>query len=100
MCGWNGSEKVSVQSVEVKVDAALIEELRAGYAQLVTGGAKHALLLEGATPVANRGRHDRSARDCGIEWSTLLAPRIRRRLPTSWRRATNAVTWPEVAVPS
>jgi hypothetical protein len=30
MCGWNEPEKVSVQSVEVKVDAALIEQLRAG----------------------------------------------------------------------
>jgi hypothetical protein len=29
MCGWNEPEKVNVQSVEVKVDAALIEQLRA-----------------------------------------------------------------------
>jgi hypothetical protein len=34
ICGWNEPEKVNVQSVEVKVDAALIEQLRAGYAQL------------------------------------------------------------------
>ena len=34
MCGWNESEKVNVQSVEVKVDAELIEQLRAGYAEL------------------------------------------------------------------
>jgi hypothetical protein len=34
MCGWNEPEKVNVQSVEVKVDAALIEQLRAGYAEL------------------------------------------------------------------
>jgi hypothetical protein len=34
MCGWNEPERVNVQSVEVKVDAALIEQLRAGYAQL------------------------------------------------------------------
>ena len=33
MCGWNEPE-VNVQSVEVKVDAALIEQLRAGYAEL------------------------------------------------------------------
>jgi hypothetical protein len=51
MCGWNEPERVNVQSVEVKVDAALIEQLRAGYAQLAAGGAKHALVLEGATPV-------------------------------------------------
>jgi hypothetical protein len=34
MCGWNEPERVNVQSVEVKVDAALIEQLRAGYAAL------------------------------------------------------------------
>jgi hypothetical protein len=30
MCGWNEPGRVNVQSVEVKVDAALIEQLRAG----------------------------------------------------------------------
>jgi hypothetical protein len=34
MCGWNEPERVNVQSVEVRVDAALIEQLRAGYAKL------------------------------------------------------------------
>lgn len=34
MCGWNEPERVNVQSVEVKVDATLIEQLRAGHAQL------------------------------------------------------------------
>jgi hypothetical protein len=34
MCGWNEPERVNVQSVELKVDAALIEQLRAGYAKL------------------------------------------------------------------
>ena len=34
MCGWNEPERVNVESVEVKVDAALIEQLRAGYAEL------------------------------------------------------------------
>jgi len=34
MCGWNEPERINVQNVEVKVDAALIEELGAGYAQL------------------------------------------------------------------
>ena len=33
MCGWNEPERVNVQSVEVKVDAALIAQLRAGYAE-------------------------------------------------------------------
>jgi hypothetical protein len=34
MCGWNEPERVNMQSVEVKVDAALIEQLRAGYAEM------------------------------------------------------------------
>ena len=34
MCGWNEPERVNVQSVEVRVEAALIEQLRAGYAEL------------------------------------------------------------------
>ena len=34
MCGWNEPEKLSVHSVEVKVDAALIAQLRAGYSEL------------------------------------------------------------------
>jgi hypothetical protein len=57
MCGWNEPEKVNVQSVEVKVDAALIEQLRAGYAQLASKGAP--LALEGGchhgTPPPDRG---------------------------------------------
>jgi hypothetical protein len=35
--GWNEPEKVNVQSVEVKVDAALIEQLRAGYLEMARG---------------------------------------------------------------
>jgi hypothetical protein len=42
MCGWNEPERVNVHSVEVKVDAALIAELRAGYATLASA-PKHAL---------------------------------------------------------
>jgi hypothetical protein len=34
ICGSNEAETVNVQSVEVKVDAALIEQLRTGYAEL------------------------------------------------------------------
>ena len=37
-----------MQSVEVKVDAALIEQLRAGYGQLASKGAPLALQEEGA----------------------------------------------------
>jgi hypothetical protein len=43
MCGWNEPERVNVQSVGVKVDAALIEQLRAGYGQLASKGAPLAL---------------------------------------------------------
>ncbi len=32
MCGWNEPEQVNVQKVELRVDAALLEQLRAGYA--------------------------------------------------------------------
>ena len=42
MCGWNEPERVNVQSVEVRVDAALIEQLRAGYAKLGKRRRKHA----------------------------------------------------------
>ena len=48
MCGWNQPERVNVQSVEVKVDAALIEQLRAGYGQLASKGAP--LALQGDMP--------------------------------------------------
>ncbi|HEY5812072.1 MAG TPA: hypothetical protein VIT23_05425 [Terrimicrobiaceae bacterium] len=47
MCGWNEPEKVNVQSVEVKVDAALIEQLRAGYARLASKGGPIGLAGEG-----------------------------------------------------
>jgi hypothetical protein len=34
MCAWNEPELVNVQSVKVKVDAAIIEQLRSGYASV------------------------------------------------------------------
>ena len=34
MCGDNEPERANVQSVEVKVDASLIEQLRAGYTEM------------------------------------------------------------------
>ena len=46
MAGWNEPEQVNVQSVAVKVDAALIAQLREGYAQLAERSAK-ALPLPG-----------------------------------------------------
>jgi hypothetical protein len=45
-------ERVNVQSVEVRVDAALIEQLRAGYAQLSERSAKACLPLPGGAGVA------------------------------------------------
>ena len=45
ICGCNEPERVNVQSVEVKVDAALIEQLHAGYAQLSERSAKLCLPL-------------------------------------------------------
>jgi hypothetical protein len=51
MCGWNEPERVNVQSVEVKVDAALIEQLRAGYAQLSERSAKACLPLLGGAGI-------------------------------------------------
>jgi hypothetical protein len=47
MCGWNEPEKVNVQSVEVKVDAALIEQLRQGYAEMNALGSSRAKLIGG-----------------------------------------------------
>ena len=41
--GWNEPERVNVQSGEVKVDAALAEQLRAVYAELGAARQKHAL---------------------------------------------------------
>jgi phage terminase small subunit len=54
MCAWNEFERVNVQSVEAKVDAALIEQLRAGYAQLGERSAKACLPLLGWTGVGGR----------------------------------------------
>jgi hypothetical protein len=46
MCGWNEPERVNVQSVEVKVDATLIEQLRAGYAEMSARRSSGAKLIE------------------------------------------------------
>jgi hypothetical protein len=54
MCGWNEPERVNVQSVEIKVDAALIGQPRAGYAQLSERSAKACLPLAGGADVGGR----------------------------------------------
>jgi hypothetical protein len=51
MCGWNEPEKVNAQSIEVKVDAALIEQLRAGYAEM----SKPALVRDCAAVAREQG---------------------------------------------
>jgi len=45
MCGWNEPEQVKHDHVHLQVDAALIEQLRAGYAQLAKRSAKVCLPL-------------------------------------------------------
>jgi hypothetical protein len=59
MCGWNEPEKVNVQSVEVKVDAALIAQLRGGYAELsnATACAKEKACLVASVDHAPTGYH-------------------------------------------
>ena len=42
MCSWNVPEKVSVQNVEVKVGAALIEQLGADCAEMNAPGSRGA----------------------------------------------------------
>ena len=55
MCGWNEPERVNVQSVEVKVDAALIAQLRAGYAEINALGSRGGVKLGGAPIGAGDG---------------------------------------------
>jgi phage terminase small subunit len=54
MCGWNEPERVSVRNVELKVDAALLEELRKGHEQLMAQ-QKHALASVVADTLRHRG---------------------------------------------
>jgi hypothetical protein len=49
MCGWNEPEQVKHDHVHFQVDAALIEQLRAGYAQLAERSAKVCLPLPGGS---------------------------------------------------
>jgi hypothetical protein len=37
MCGWNEPEKQQVQHIHLQVDSALIEQLRADYAEMNAG---------------------------------------------------------------
>jgi hypothetical protein len=45
ICGWNEAEQVKHDHVHLQVDSALIEQLRAGYAQLAERSAKVCLPL-------------------------------------------------------
>jgi hypothetical protein len=80
MCGWNEPERVNVQSVEVRVDAALIEQLRAGYAAL---GAreKRALPLDGTSAALGRGGRCRWLPYRSIEKGTICAINCLRGVP-------------------
>jgi hypothetical protein len=55
MCGWNEPEQVKHDHIHLQVDAALIEELRAGHAQLVERSAKLCLHLPCASQAEGAG---------------------------------------------
>jgi hypothetical protein len=42
---WNEPERVNMQNVEMKVDTALIEQLRAGYREMKALGSSKAKLM-------------------------------------------------------
>ena len=46
MCGWNEPEQVKHDRVHIKVDSALIDQLRAGYAELNARDSSRAQRLE------------------------------------------------------
>ena len=52
MCGWNEPEQIKHDHVHIQVGSALIDQLRAGYAQLSERSAKACLSLPGGTGVA------------------------------------------------
>ena len=52
LCGWNEPEQVKHDHVHIQVDSALIQQLRAGYAQLSERSAKACLPLPGEAGVA------------------------------------------------
>jgi hypothetical protein len=54
MCGWNEPERVNVQSVEVKVDAALMSSYEQDTRSLTSGARKHAFPCQ-AGPVSAVG---------------------------------------------
>jgi hypothetical protein len=56
MCGWNEPERQQVQHIYLQVDSALIEQLRAGYAEM----AKPALARDCAA-AKDRGQPARRA---------------------------------------
>jgi hypothetical protein len=56
MCGWNTAEHVKHDHVHLQVDAALMEQLKAGHAQLVERSAKVCLLLPGGGSVGGRAQ--------------------------------------------
>jgi hypothetical protein len=53
--GYNEPEKHAHQHIEVKVDAALIEQLRAGYAEMNARDSSRAQLIEVPSKEGPRG---------------------------------------------
>jgi hypothetical protein len=56
MCGWNEPERVNVQSVEVKVDAALIEQLLRRDERQTHGRAKAACSQRSSVAANSEGQ--------------------------------------------
>jgi hypothetical protein len=57
MCGWNEAEKGEVRHIHLQVDAGLIEQLRAGYAEMSAtrmGEPKQLAISVAANSEANR----------------------------------------------
>jgi hypothetical protein len=54
ICGWNEAEQVKHGHVHLQVDSALIEQLRAGYAQLAERSAKACFPLPGGASAGGR----------------------------------------------
>jgi hypothetical protein len=53
ICGWNEPEQVKHDHVHLRIDSALIEQLRQGYAQLAERGARACLPLSDPTGVTD-----------------------------------------------
>jgi uncharacterized protein (DUF4415 family) len=62
MCGWNEPERHMHGHVEIRVDASVIEQLRAGHAQLAERSAKACFPLPGGAGVGGRAQQEATPR--------------------------------------